>query len=101
VGERFSGLRADASMARFLWDAQVAAVCADNPALEVAPGDPADGSLHRRLIPLLGMCVGELMDLDALAGRCSEVGRWEFLFAAAPLPLRGGVSSPSNAVGVL
>ncbi|MFF2846081.1 cyclase family protein [Streptomyces sp. NPDC058001] len=97
----FSGLRADEDTARFVWDARLAAVCADNPALESAPGDPAVGSLHRRLLPMLGTAVAELLDLDRLAARCAELGRWTFLFAAVPLPLTRGVSSPSNALAVL
>jgi kynurenine formamidase len=101
LGDRFAGLRADADMARFVWDNRLGAVCADNPALESAPGDPAVGSLHRRLIPLLGTAVAELLDLDDLAARCSELQRWTFLFVAVPLPLTGGVSSPSNALAVL
>ena len=101
LSERFSGLRADADMARFVWDHGIAAICVDNPALESAPGDPGVGSLHRRLIPLLGTAVAELLDLDLLARRCDELQRWTFLFAAVPLPLPDGVSSPSNALAVL
>jgi kynurenine formamidase len=101
LGSAFSGLCASEDMARFIWDSGFAAVCADNPALESAPGDRAQGSLHRRLIPMLGACVGELLDFEALSARCAEVGRWTFLLTAAPLPLRGGVSSPANAVALL
>lgn len=101
LGRSFSGLCADEQMARFIWDSRFTAVCADNPALESAPGNPDLGSLHRRLIPMLGACIGELFDLDALAERCAQVDRWTFLLAAAPLAIPGGVSSPSNAVAVL
>jgi kynurenine formamidase len=101
LGASFSGLRADGAMARFVWDNRLAAVCVDNPALESAPGDAAVGSLHRRLIPMLGTAIAELLDLDALARRCAELGRTTFLFVAVPLPLTGGVSSPSNALAVL
>jgi kynurenine formamidase len=101
LGATFTGLRADDATARWVWDHRIAAVAADNPALECAPGDPAVGSLHRRLIPLLGTAVAELLDLDRLAQRCSELGRWTFLFVAVPLPLTGGVSSPSNALALL
>ena len=96
----FVGLVADEAMARFLWDARLAAVVADNPALEVSPGDPAVGSLHRRLIPMLGFAVGELFALDDLADHCAASGRWTFLFVAVPLHLRGGVGSPGNAVAI-
>jgi hypothetical protein len=54
-----AGLDASAEMARFLWDKGFAAVAADNPTVEVRPGDPTVGSLHRRLIPALGLPLGE------------------------------------------
>jgi kynurenine formamidase len=97
----FVGLAADEAMARWLWDARLVAVAVDNPALEVSPGDPAVGSLHRRLIPMLGFAVGELFALDELAAHCAATGRWTFLFVAAPLHLRGGIGSPGNAVAIL
>lgn len=101
LGASFTGLRADEATARWVWDHRLGALGADNPALECAPGDPAVGSLHRRLLPLLGTAVAELLDLDHLARRCVDLGRWTFLFVAVPLPLTGGVSSPSNALAVL
>jgi kynurenine formamidase len=97
---RASGLAGSEDMARLLWDSGAIAVAADNPTLEVAPGDPAVGSLHRRLIPLLGFVIGELLDLDALAALCARDSRWEFMFVAAPLNLPGGVGSPANAVAI-
>jgi len=76
-------------------------VCTDNPAVESAPGNLEDGSLHRRLLPLLGIVMGELFDLDALAARCADLHRYDFLFMAAPLPIPGGLSSPANAMALL
>jgi kynurenine formamidase len=97
---RASGLRADEEMARWLWDSGCAALCLDNPAVEVIPGDPAVGSLHRRLIPMLGFALAELLDLDGIARACAVDGRWEFLFVAAPMHLPGGVGSPANALAI-
>jgi kynurenine formamidase len=97
----FAGLRADEAMARFLWDAHVAAVVCDNPAVEVVPGDAAVGSLHRRLIPLLGLALGEMFDLETLAQRCAAAGRWTYMFVAVPLKVPGGIGSPGNAVAIL
>lgn len=97
---RISGLSGSEEMARFLWDSGVCAVAADNPSLEVSPGDPKIGSLHRRLLPMLGFVVGELLDFEALAGACKQDGRWDFLFVAVPLNLPGGVGSPANAVAI-
>lgn len=96
-----AGLRADEAMARFLWDAHPGALCCDNPAVEAIPGDPAIGSLHRRLLPLLGLALGEFFDFERLTERCRATGRWSFFFVAAPLKLPGGIGSPGNALAIL
>jgi hypothetical protein len=96
-----AGLRADEAMARFFWDAHAAAVVCDNPAVEVVPGDATVGSLHRRLIPLLGLALGEMFDLETLAQRCGAAGRWTFMFVAVPLKVPGAIGSPGNAVAIL
>lgn len=96
------GLASDVSVAAWLWDRGVAAVAADNPALEVMPFDESseDGYLHYRLIPLLGMAVGELFALDGLAADCAEDGVYEGLFTGAPLNKTGGSGSTANAIAV-
>lgn len=96
-----AGLDASADMARFLWDEGFAAVAADNPAVEVLPGDPAVGSLHRRLIPALGMPLGELWDLDDLAESCAAERRYECCVVSVPLRVPGGVASPANVMAIL
>jgi hypothetical protein len=101
LGMRFSGIASHHSMARFLWDNQFAAICSDNPAVESAPGDPKNGSLHRRLIPGLGFALAELLDLDLLAEKCNERSSAYFQFVAAPLALEGGASSTANSVALL
>jgi hypothetical protein len=97
---RCAGLRADEEMARTVWNFHPAALCCDNPAVEVVPGDPAVGSLHRRLLPLLGTAFGEMFALDELATACRADGRWTFFFVAAPLNLPHGIGSPGNAVAI-
>jgi kynurenine formamidase len=87
-------------VARFLWDSGAAAVAADNPTVEVAPGDHRIGSLHRRLIPMLGFAVSELLDLERLADLSAADGRWDFLFVASPLNMPGGIGSPANALAI-
>jgi hypothetical protein len=95
----------------------VAAVAADNPALEAWPvasraspeqrramrADPSllvDHFAHLRLLPLLGLPVGELWDLEALAADCAADGAYTFLLTSAPLNLEGAVASPPNALAV-
>ncbi|HEY5625021.1 MAG TPA: cyclase family protein, partial [Dehalococcoidia bacterium] len=58
------------------------------------------GFMHWRLIPLLGMPIGELWDLDALAADCADDGVYEFLFTSSPLNVPGGVGSPPNAMAI-
>lgn len=99
-GKEFPGLHAGEKMASYLWDSGVAAVATDTPAVEVLPGDPAGGSLHRRLIPLLGFALGEFFDLSRLAVDSAADGIYTSLFVAAPLNLPGGVGSPGNAVAI-
>ncbi len=95
------GLGPAEEMAGWLWDQHVAAVAADNPALEVWPPRPETGDfMHWRLTPLLGMPIGELWDLDALAADCADDGAYEFLFTSAPLNVPGGVGSPPNAMAI-
>jgi hypothetical protein len=112
------GLDPTEDMARFLWDAGICAVAADNPGLEVAPiggvaspeilelirRDPSRRyliSLHSRLMVMLGIPIGEMFVLDALADRCRERWRFSFLFVSVPLNLPNGVGTPANAIAVL
>lgn len=96
----FAGLAADEAMARWLWNRHVAAVACDNPGVEVSPGSREVGSLHRRLLPLLGFALGELFDFEELAHTSASDGRWNFAFVSVPLNLPGGVGSPANAVAI-
>jgi kynurenine formamidase len=95
------GLAATEDMAEWLWDHHVAAVAADNPALEAwPPRAETGGFLHHRLIPHLGMNIGELWWLADLADDCAADGVYEFLFTSAPLNVPGGVGSPPNALAI-
>ncbi|SDZ01648.1 Putative cyclase [Geodermatophilus africanus] len=97
----WNGLHAGEDTARFLWNAQVALLGCDNPAVENGPGDRAAGSLHRRVLPAFGLALMELLDLERLAARCAELERWEFLLVSVPVHVVGGVSSPANVMAVL
>jgi hypothetical protein len=95
------GLLGDESMARYLWDSGFAAVAVDNPGVEVSPGDPWFGTLHRRLIPGLGFAIGELFTFGPLADACRSAGRYDFFFVSVPLNVPGGVGTPANAMAIL
>jgi hypothetical protein len=63
-------------------------------------GGSYNGMLHRQLIALLGMVIGELWKLDELAEDCAADGVYEFMLAARPLNVIGGVGSPPNALAI-
>jgi len=94
------GLAASQETAAWLWDRQIAAIAADNVAVEALPVDPAVGFQHRRLIALQGMPLGELWDVEELARACAQDGSYEFMLVAIPLNLPGGVGSPANAYAI-
>jgi kynurenine formamidase len=79
----------------------VAAIACDNWAVEQLTGGPPDFPVHELALVYMGMILGENFELDALADACAAAGRWEFLFAGQPLPLRGGVGGPVNPMAVL
>lgn len=93
-----TGLGQADELVAWLWDSGLAAVALDNPAAEVSPRDAARPSLHLQLIPMLGFVIGEWFDLEALAARCAEDGRYSGLLVSVPLNLPAGVGTPANAL---
>ncbi|HEX9855609.1 MAG TPA: cyclase family protein [Acidimicrobiia bacterium] len=96
---RSPGLEPSYEMLEWIWDNRLAAIVSDNGGVESMAPDP-QFFLHLNLLPLLGMPIGEFWDLDALAADCAADGAYEFLFVSIPLPVRGGVGSPSQAVAL-
>jgi kynurenine formamidase len=118
VSPRSPGLAQRIETAAWLWDHRVALAAADNIALEAWPTGQSEvvvqaeaegrmplsshtGMLHRVLIPLLGLTIGELWELDPLADACRARGAWDFFVTAEPLAMTGGVGSPANALAIL
>jgi hypothetical protein len=117
AGHPCCGLRPGPDNWKLLWNLHIAAIGVDNPSVEVwppgafvQPEDMADilsdlerldeVFMHIRLLPLLGIPLGEFFDLDALADDCAADGTYEFLFTSAPLNLKHGVASPPNALAI-
>ena len=110
------GLAQRTEILRWLWDHEIALVASDTPAVEADPvlesdfrvpgerpperGVDHSGMLHRPLIALLGMALGELWKLDELAASCARDGRYDFFLTCKPLNIVGGVGSPPNALAV-
>jgi hypothetical protein len=81
-----------------LWDLHISAFAADNPAVEAMP--PSQPFLHLVLLPLLGLPLGELWDLDALADDCAATGSYDAFLTSAPLNMPAGVGTPPNAIAI-
>jgi len=95
----YSGLSGGEDMWRYFWDQGLAAICADNPTVEVWPYFPWKPTLHWG-IARMGFVIGEFFDFEALAADSLASGRYTAFFTAAPLHLRGGVGSPGNALAI-
>jgi hypothetical protein len=51
-------------------------------------------------IPFLGLVLVDNVGPEALARACREEGRYEFLFTATPLRLRGATGAPAHPVAI-
>jgi kynurenine formamidase len=90
------------STAGWLHRSEIAGIATDTWGFEVRPNefDDAFQPLHQVAIPHIGLLIGEMWDLDALAAHCAADGRYEFWLTAAPLPITGSVGSPVNPIAV-
>jgi hypothetical protein len=52
--------------------------------------------LHEYILPLWGMPLGEMLDLERLAVKCKESKRYTFFFSSMPANVLGGVGSHVN-----
>ncbi|HET9171944.1 MAG TPA: cyclase family protein [Actinospica sp.] len=88
--------------AGWLHRTEIAAVATDTWGFEVRPNefDDAFQPLHQVAIPNMGLLIGEMWDLEALAADCAVDGVYEFFLTAAPLPITGAVGSPVNPIAI-
>jgi kynurenine formamidase len=86
----------------WLRERDVSAVCSDNWAIEVLPGETPDCvfNVHMVLIRDMGMSLAEILDFEDLAADCADDGVWDFFFCAPPLKFTRGVGSPINPLAI-
>jgi kynurenine formamidase len=87
--------------ARFLADRRVAALGSDGnndtaPSTTEGVGFP----MHVLALNAMGVHLFDYLQLEDVARHCEAMGRWEFLFAAAPLRIVGGTGSPINPTAI-
>jgi kynurenine formamidase len=100
AGGSAPGLALDA--AGWIYEREIAALATDTWGAEVLPNQTEDvfQPLHIILIVHMGLLLGEIFDLEALAEDCAHDGRYEFFFSAPPLPITGAVGSPVNPIAI-
>lgn len=88
--------------AHWLHATEIAAIATDTWGFEVRPNefDHAFQPLHQIAIPHIGLFIGEMWDLDALAEACAADGHYDFFLTASPLRITGAVGAPVNPVAV-
>jgi Predicted metal-dependent hydrolase len=88
--------------AEWLHEREVAAIAADNLALETSTKEFPGVTLPFHMLALrdMGMLLGEMWDLETLAHDCAEDGVYEFLLVAQPLLITGAVGSPINPLAI-
>lgn len=87
--------------ASFLADRRVAALGSDGnndtaPSTTEGVGFP----IHVLAINAMGVHLLDYLQFEDVARHCEAVGRWEFLFVAAPLRIAGGTGSPVNPTAI-
>ncbi|KAF1982157.1 hypothetical protein K402DRAFT_415074 [Aulographum hederae CBS 113979] len=98
-GQRYAGLQQEEAMLDWLHDCYFAAVAGDAPSFEAWP-TMESYHLHEYILALWGMPLGEMLDLEKLAEKCRERGRWTFFFTSSPANCEGGVASHVNGTAI-
>lgn len=92
----------------WLWDNRVSLAASDTYALKCMPpiqdsefsSTNDGGMMHHELLALPCMAADELWKLDELALACRDDGQHSCLLVSSPLHVRGGVSTPANALAI-
>ncbi len=96
----------DRELLRWIAESGVAAIVADNVAVEHFPPKPGPPGtpllpLHELCLFKLGINLGEMWYLNELAGWLRAHGRTRFFLTAPPLRLRGHVGSPVTPIATV
>jgi len=98
----FMGMQPGLSYTCAEWahDKSLAAVAADNMAVEILNAEGFQSAVplafHMLALRDMGMPLGEMFNLEALAADCADDGRYTFMLSAPPLEVTGGFGSPVN-----
>lgn len=102
IDSAFNGLQpgVGTDCAGWLYDHSVAAIAADNVAVEIIPPGMAKSEMplpfHMLALRDMGCPLGEMFHLEALAQDCAVDGQYTLLLSAPPLAITGAFGSPVN-----
>jgi len=89
-----------AACAEWLHDKEVAAIAADNLAVEVFSEETFNSEMplpfHQLALRDMGCPLGEIFNLEGVAAECEVDGRYAFLLSAPALAVTGAFGSPVN-----
>lgn len=96
----------DRDLLQWITDSGIAALCADNYAVEAYPARPQSGKhallpLHHHCLFKLGLPLAELWYLEELAAWLHANGRHAFMLTAPPLRLPHAIGSPVTPVATV
>ena len=97
----------DGRLLDWITETGLVAICCDNIAVEASPSRPCEAApctilpLHAHCLFKLGVHLGEMWDLTALADWLRANNRYRFLLTAPPLRLPGAVGSPVTPVATV
>ena len=96
----------DASLLQWISDSGIAALVADNYAVEALPAKRLPGRhaampIHEHCLFKLGLPLGEMWYLTELARWLRAQGRTRFFLTAPPLRLPGAVGSPATPIATV
>jgi len=88
--------------AEWAFKKEIAAVATDTWGAEVRPNEIEEAfqPWHWVVIPMMGLTLGEILNLKDIGEDCAKDGVYEFLFSAPPLPITGAVGSPINPIAL-
>ena len=97
--EAKAGLHPTAAL--FLAEREIAVVGSDTNG-DTAPSTTEGVAfpIHVLAIYAMGIHLLDYLQFEDVVARCEAVGRWEFLFVAAPLRIIGGTGSPLNPIAI-
>jgi kynurenine formamidase len=86
----------------WLANRNIAAVASDTWGCEVRPNELPNSfqPFHIPALVYMGLLIGEMFNLEDLAGACADDGRYEMLVSAPPLGFTGTAGAPPGPVAI-